>query len=80
MSYKPIKSINQLKNESQDEQNDFFIHLGGARSSKMITYDPEEARFHINHEIDGSDEVCTEAELVNSNIGLSIEAGNFYKY
>ena len=34
--------------------------------------------FYVFHEIDGSDDVYTEQELMDENIGRAIENGAFY--
>lgn len=63
-------------------RGDFFIQLnGGARSSKHIRYDHWRETFHVTNEIDGSKQVLTADELMDSkitNIGAAIRAGAFY--
>lgn len=61
---------------------EFFIQLnGGARSTKRIRYDHWRETFHVTNEIDGSKQVLTSDELMDSNvtnIGTAIRAGAFY--
>ena len=79
MGFKKIKSIEELKQECEDNY-DFFIHFGGARSSKGITYHEEDDTFTIHHEIDDTFEDVKPNQLEDSNIGKAIKSGNFYAY
>lgn len=85
MAYKKVESIAELKEICRDERKEFFISLAGgmARSSKTITYDSEERMFEILNEIDDTDQLLTEDELLDeaeTNIGQAILAGTFYQY
>lgn len=80
---KPVKveSVQQLK-ELSIESTEFFINLGGIRSSKLIRYDEGEKQFYIFNYIDDTDNTLTEEQLMNTsetNIGEAITNGNFYK-
>lgn len=84
-----IKSIEHLieylaiDNEENDPK-DFFINLGGMRSSKSIQYLPTKKgapRFAILNEIDDTRQTLSKEQLyIKSNIGYSIDHGNFYAY
>lgn len=87
MKYKKIKSLAALKKVAASPDGnykEFFISLAGgiARSSKSITYFPDNKTFCIINEIDGSfEEDLTEEELKsNTNIYTAIKAGAFYQY
>jgi hypothetical protein len=63
-----IKSVEQLKQESYRENGDFvhfYIRLAGglARSSKRMSYRPEESTFLIINEIDESYQEVPEMRL-----------------
>ena len=74
-----INSVEELKKECEDNY-DFFIAFGVARSSKGITYDEDEDTFSIHHEIDDTFEDVTSENLKKSNIGKAIEEERFYVY
>lgn len=81
---KQVKSVNQLKTILADgETKDFFILLNfGLRSSKAISFDGDNI-FYVLNEIDDTEQVLTEQELMNSditNIGKAINNGAFYQY
>lgn len=81
---KQVKSVNQLKTILADgETKDFFILLnGGLRSSKTISFDGDNI-FYVLNEIDDTEQVLTEQELMDSditNIGKAINNGAFYQY
>jgi uncharacterized protein YaaR (DUF327 family) len=83
---KKIATIEELKKEATNangDYSDFFIALNyGARSSKRISYDPENETFNVINEIDESyEDDLTEDQLRNeTNIVIAIEAGAFFKY
>lgn len=85
-TYKPIENIAELTARLQDgEGHDFFINLGGIRSSKGIrlikTKKGIAYHFVILNEIDGTIQTLTLKQLyIQSNIGQAIDAGNFYAY
>lgn len=80
MDYTKVKNIDHLKSICENKTTDFFIWLNGLRSSKDITYEPEYKIFYVFHNIDDTENTYTEKELEESNIGIAIKAGNFYKY
>lgn len=83
MSYTKINSIEHLKELSIGEELECFMSLAGGavRSSKRIQWDVEDKVFQIENEIDDTSQVLTEKELhTESNIGMAIERGAFYKY
>lgn len=76
-----ITNITQLKKAVKGGQHEFFIDLGGIRSSKHIEYDDERNMFLITNEIDSSQEDLTPKEIFDdkiTHIGTAILAGNFY--
>lgn len=78
-----IESIEELKTLSENNQLDVFIMLAGgmARSSKTITYYPEDEQFYVFNDIDGTEQTLTESELHSkSNIGTAIDQGSLFKY
>jgi len=83
MEYTKITSVEHLKSLCTDDTNEFFIWLGGARSSKDIFFDSESEKFLITNCIDDSEQELTAEELMdgaNTNIGTAITNGTFYKY
>jgi hypothetical protein len=80
MGFKKIKTVEELKHEC-DSSYDFFIHFGGIKSSKGVTYHQEDDTFSIHHEIDDTwEEEVSPKELEESNIGKAIKGGSFYAY
>lgn len=81
---KKVKTTNQLKQMIRDGVHDFFILLnGGVRSSKFMDYNPQDGRFIIENEIDGSMQRLKEVILYNeryTNIGKAMRLGAFYAY
>ena len=78
---KRINSLEELITAIEEGNNDFFINLGSARSSKDITYN--DGIFYIINEIDGSEEELTAEQLFDeeyTNIGKAINGGVFYMY
>lgn len=72
-----VKSITHLRELISNGMNRYFIRLNfGVKSSKWIEMTGN--NFYVFHEIDGSDEVLTEQELADENIGRAIENGAFY--
>ena len=81
---KQITSMEQLKRESQGEQDvEFFILLNGnLRSSKRIVWDEEDRRFYIINFIDDTEQELTEAQLMDrdyTNIGYAMTRGALFK-
>lgn len=83
-----IRDINHLKqlcNDNDEEPLECFINLGGIRSSKNITYNPETETFSIVNEIDDSEQELTDRQVMDSsckytNIGRAIIENRFFKY
>lgn len=84
MTYKQVLSVAQLKELCRDEQREFFILLnGGIRSSKSILYNTDDRMFEILNNIDDTEQILSESELLDedeTNIGKAILAGSFYQY
>lgn len=81
MSFKKITSLQQLKDDCCDTQEDYFIWFGYARSSKTIEYDSENDTFIVFNDIDGTDYACKSGELIDyGNVIKAIYNGNFYSY
>ena len=81
---KRITSLEQLKKEARGDQNaEFFILLNGyLRSSKRIVWDEEEKQFFIFNYIDDTEQVLTEAQLMDkgfTNIGFAMTRGALFK-
>lgn len=85
----PIKTVAQLKTIlAHGDPQDFFINLGGIRSSKGIQLVESRkgsklARFSILNEIDGTYQTLDETQLFDTSrthIGYAMERGNFYSY
>ena len=71
-----VKDIAHLRELISKGLNRYFIKLNfGLRSSKWLEMNGD--NFYVFHEIDGSDEVLTEQELIDENIGNAIEHGAF---
>ena len=80
-----VKSISDLKSMIIDENiHDYFIMLnGGMRSSKTIDVTDDCEKFCVCNEIDGSEQVLSESEIMDrdfTNIGYAIVNGAFYSY
>lgn len=72
-----VKDITHLRNLISQGMNRYIIRLKfGLQSSKWIEMHGD--NFYVFHEIDGSDDVYTEQELMDKNIGRAIENGAFY--
>ncbi len=82
---KQITSMEQLKKEAKGEDDeDFFILLasGYCRSSKRIEWDEHTKRFFIINFIDDTQQVLTEAQLMDrrfSNLGYAMTRGALYR-
>jgi len=81
---KRITSLEELKREAQGEQDaEFFILLNFyLRSSKRIIWNEEDKRFFILNYIDGTEQVLTEAQLMDkgyTNIGYAMTKGALFK-
>lgn len=78
-----VNSIDQLKKLAVDGA-DFYIALnGGLRSSKSITYVPENNTFEIINEIDFYFDMLTEEQLFDrnfTNIGYALENNALFDY
>lgn len=80
-----VKSVSELKSMIIDEnKHDYFILLNGnLRSSKTIDVTDDCEKFCVRNEIDGTEQVLSESELMDrdiTNIGYAIENGAFYCY
>lgn len=73
-----IKDLKELKRKSGNLGGlDCFIALNfSLKSSKHIIFDGDD--FYIDNLIDGSSEVFTEKQLLESNIGKALEKGALY--
>ena len=77
---KRIKTIKHLKELAKKEGGlDCFILLnGGLRSSKYISYNPDDNSFYILNYIDDTEQKLTEAQLLDksyTNIAEAMEKG-----
>ena len=79
---KQIESIEALKKEA-NRGAEFFIRLKGClRSSKYIDWDEERKLFIIWNYIDDTEQVLTEAQLMDrdyTNIGYAMTKGALFK-
>jgi len=83
-----VNSIDELVDMLTDGSNmeEFFINLGGVRSSKNIFLDEDDNGnevFNILNEIDDTTQILTREQLADesyTNIGKAIAAGMFYRY
>lgn len=71
-----VESIKHLDELLENGCEDFFIHLGIARSSKNIQ--KEDNIYIIFHEIDGACEEITREELLKTNINIAITNNRLY--
>ena len=78
-----IRSVTQLKRMANRKQIRCFIQLYyGARSSKLIRYNPDDGLFRIVNEIDDSHQRLTKEDLMDArrtNIGQALNAGALYR-
>ena len=83
-NFKKIKSLDELKKICDGNPKCFFIQLNfGLRSSKTISYDSANDKFHILNEIDDTEQVLDSKDIMDANItnvGAAIVLGSFYQY
>ena len=78
---KQINSVEELTEEINSGNHDFFIGGGLLRSSKYIEYNNN--NFYIYNEVDDTEQTLTSKELFDkdcTNIGFAINQGCFYSY
>ena len=78
---KQINSVEELIEEINSGNHDFFIGGGLLRSSKYIEYNND--NFYIYNEVDDTEQTLTSKELFDkdcTNIGFAINQGCFYSY
>ena len=78
---KQINSVEELIEEINSGNHDFFIGGGLLRSSKYIEYNNN--NFYIYNEVDDTEQTLTSKELFDkdcTNIGFAINQGCFYSY
>ena len=80
---KRIRTIQQLKELAKKGGLECYILLNGClRSSKHISYCPEQNCFYVYNYIDDSEQKLTEAQILDSeysNIGEAMEKGCLIK-
>jgi hypothetical protein len=77
-----IRSIDQLKEESNGGAEFFILLNYNLRSSKRIEWDEEEKRFFVFNLIDDTEQVLTEKQLMDhqyTNIGYAMAKGALYR-
>ena len=75
---KRIKTIGQLKQLAKNGLECFILLNGGLRSSKYISYNPDDNSFYILNYIDDTEQRLTEAQLLDksyTNIAEAMEKG-----
>ena len=79
-----VNSLDELKQMCDGVSKDFFIQLNfGFRSSKNISYNKDTDTFYIYNEIDDTEQELNSKTIMDeeyTNIGKSIELGEFYEY
>ena len=73
-----IRTIAQLKKLAEEGMECFTLLNGGLRSSKFIRYNPDDNSFYVFNYIDDSEDVLTEAQILDKsfgNIAKAIEKG-----
>ena len=78
---KQINSVEELIEEINSGNHDFFIGGGLLRSSKYIEYNNN--NFYIYNEVDDTEQTLTSKELFDKDctyIGFAINQGCFYSY
>jgi len=73
-----IKTIGQLKELAKNGLECFILLNGGLRSSKYISYNPDDNSFYVLNYIDDSEQELTENQLLDSeytNIAEAMEKG-----
>lgn len=84
-TYKKIRTVAELREACNDfSYTDFFIALGGIRSSKeiMLSSSRKNSIFLINNCIDDSEQDLNEKQIMDArytNIGEAMKKGNFYQ-
>ena len=83
-TFKRVNSLDELKQSCDGVNKDFFIQLRfGIRSSKTISYNKDTDTFYIYNEIDDTEQELNSQTIMDeeyTNIGKSIELGEFYEY
>ena len=77
-----IKSLRQLKRESNSGAEFFILLRFNLRSTKWIEWDAQSRVFNVINFIDGSEQTLTEKQLMDqewSLIGHAITSGCLYK-
>ena len=79
-----VNSLDELKQMCNGVTKEFFIQLNfGIRSSKNISYNKDTDTFYILNEIDDTEQELNSQTIMDeeyTNIGKSIELGEFYEY
>ena len=69
-----IRTIAQLKELAKNGLNCFILLNGGLRSSKYISYNPDDGSFYVFNLIDDSEQELTESQLLDKSFGNIAEA------
>ena len=75
---KRIRNITQLKELAKDGLECFILLNGGLRSSKYISYNPDDNSFYVLNYIDDTEQKLTEAQFLDksyTNIAEAMEKG-----
>ena len=75
---KRIKTIDQLKELAKNGLECFILLNGGLRSSKYISYNPDDNSFYVLNYIDDTEQKLTEAQFLDksyTNIAEAMEKG-----
>ena len=75
---KRIKTIEQLKHLAKDGLECFILLNGGLRSSKYISYNPDDNSFYVLNYIDDTEQELTETQLLDksyTNIAEAMKKG-----
>jgi hypothetical protein len=76
-----ITTVKKLKEISLETTEIYIALNGGAKSSKTITFLPEECKFQIINHIDESEQLLSTRELnTHSNIKEAMEKEALYSY
>ena len=73
-----IRTIEQLKELAKNGLECFILLNGGLRSSKYISYHPEDNKFYVFNYIDDSEQNLTESQILDkayTNIGEAMKKG-----
>ena len=79
---KRIRTIEQLKELAKNGLDCFILLNGGLRSSKHISYHPDDNSFYVLNLIDDSEQELTESQILDSaytNIGEAMKKGALIK-